>query len=209
MKQNVALLAIGLILIGMPHPVASEMSSANYQIYADSVQNGGGYQAAGAFTLQDTLGENDSGYSSSSIYEIRAGYQYMERGYLSFDISEESINLGTLSTSSINSATTTITIGTDSISGYTLSVTGVSGSSIADVADGSVTAGQEEYGYAASGSDSLIVGDIAVATGTVVASFGGETTASSVELEFKASKNASTIAGDYAQSISFAAAANI
>ncbi|MFA5127685.1 MAG: hypothetical protein WC457_01605 [Patescibacteria group bacterium] len=209
MKSMVAFIAIGLILIGMPHPVASEMSSANYQIYADSVQNGGGYQAAGSFILQDTSGELSSGYSSSSIYEIRAGYQYMERGYLSFDISDESLDLGTLSTSSVNIASTTITIGTDSSTGYSLSVTGVSGSSITDVADGAVTAGQEEYGYAALGSDSLIIGDTAVATGTIIASYDGETNASNIELGFKASKSASTAVGDYAQSISFAAAANI
>jgi hypothetical protein len=209
MKQWVALFVIGLIIIGMPHPVISEMSSSNYEIYADGVLNGGGFSSSGEYNLEDTVGELSSGFSSSSAYDIRAGYQYMERGYLSFEMSSASLDLGILSTSTVNSATTTITVGTDSQTGYTLTITGVSGTSIAAVSDGTVTAGNEEYGFAAIGGASLIAGDTAVATSTIIASYVSPIDGSATDLVFKASKSLSTTVGNYTQTISIAAAANI
>ena len=209
MKQWVALFVIGLIIIGMPHPVASEMSSSNYEIYADGVMNGGGFGSAGEYDLEGSVGELSSGFSTSSAYDIRAGYQYMERGYLSLEMSSVSLDLGILSTSTVNTASTTVTVGTDSQTGYTLTITGVSGTSIAAVSDGTVTAGNEEYGFAAIGGASLIAGDAAVATSTVIASFGSPVSASATDLVFKASRLLSTAVGTYTQTISIAAAANI
>ena len=204
-----ALLIITLIAIGMPCPAFSEMSSTNYQIYADTMQSGGTLSESGVYALQDTVGESASDFTTSSIYEIRAGYQYMERGYVSLDLSATSLNLGVLSTSSISSAATTATVGTDSESGYALSITGVSGTMITAVSDGVVTAGSEEYGFSANGPESAISGDAAVAASTLIASSASAIDPSAIVLTFKASQSPSSAAGTYSQAVTLAAVANI
>lgn len=185
------------------------MSSTNYFIYADSIETGGGLSTSGTYSLQDTTGESPAGFSTSSAYEIRAGYQHMERGYISLTIDNLSLNLGTLSDSAVNSASTNATVGTDSATGYTLSTSAVSGTSIANVADGTVTAGSEEYGFSGSGSENQISGDVGVTAGVLIASTSSPITNSQTTLTFKASMSPSTAGGSYSQTITIAASANL
>ena len=209
MKRIVALLIIGICLAGFPGPVICAMSSTNYFIFADSVETGGGLSTGGVYGLQDTAGESPAGFSTSSAYEIRAGYQFMERGYLSLLISSDAIDLGTLSASAVNSDSTTATVTTDSITGYSLSISAVSGTSISAVADGTVTAGSEEYGFSAAGTESGVSGDVAVAASTLVSSSSGPITNSATVMTFKASMSSATTPGSHSQTVAVSASANI
>lgn len=208
MRQGLTIYIV-IMLILCPMHVWGAMSSTNYFIYADSVDTGGGLSTSGSYSLQGSTGESPTDFATSSLYEIRAGYEYMERGYLSLDIDVTSLNLGTLSDTAVNSASTTATVGTDSITGYTLSTSAVSGTSIANVTDGTVTAGSEEYGFSGSGSDNQISGDVGVATGVLIASTSTPVTASQTTLTFKAAMSVGTSAGSYSQTITIAASANI
>lgn len=163
----------------------------------------------GAYSLENTAGESPAGFSTSSVYEIRAGYQHMERGYISLYIDDNSLSLGALSTSTVNSASTTVTVSTDSATGYTLGIGAVVGTMIAPVTDGVVTSGSEEYGFSASGSESVVSGDVAVASATAVASAGSQIEGSQTIVTFKASRSPVTTAGSYSQSITLTASANI
>lgn len=203
------LLITGAVILALPKPVISAMSSTNYFIYADTVETGGGLSTGGIYSLEQTTGESPAGFSTSSAYEIRAGYQYMERGYLSLIISSNSLNLGTLSDSTVNSAGTTLTVGTDSATGYSLSISGVAGSAIAAVSDGTVSAGSEEYGFSASGPDSQVTGDVAVAASTLVAATSTPISSSATLMTFKASMSASTVSGGYSQNVTMTASANL
>lgn len=209
MKQLLVLLITGALLVGLPKPVISAMSSTNYIIYADTVETGGGLSTGGIYSLEQTSGESPAGFSTSSAYEIRAGYQYMERGYLSLLISSNSLNLGTLSESAVSSAGTTLTVGTDSATGYSLSISGVAGSAVAPVSDGTVTAGSEEYGFAASGLESQVTGDVAVAASTLVAATSTPVGSSATVMTFKASMGGSTASGAYSQTVTMTASANL
>jgi len=55
------------------------MQSANYQIESDSLNIGGGdNQSSANYDLKDTIGEIASGSSSSTNYNLKAGYRQME-----------------------------------------------------------------------------------------------------------------------------------
>lgn len=197
-------------MIGLtPQSVIGAMTSASYEIYADSIETAGGLSVSGSYSLEGSIGESPAGSSTGGVYEILAGYQFMERGYLSLIISSNAINLGVLSTSFVISDSTVATVGTDSASGYSLSISAVSGSAIASVTDGTVTAGSEEYGISVSGSESQIVGDVAVAPATLVAASTGAISSSVSTIMFKASISDSTVAGNYNQNVTLIASANI
>ncbi len=207
MRLYAALLTLALAAI--PFNVFAAMSSTNYFIYADTVETGGGFSASGPYSLEGTIGESPASFSSSSAYEIRAGYQHMERGYLSIDISDNSLNLGTLSTTTVNTASTTVTVSTDSITGYSMSISVVVGAGLSAVVDGTVSAGSEEYGFAASGSENQVVGDVGVIAGTMIAATSSAIYTSATDLIFKASMNTVSAPGNYSQTVTVSASANI
>lgn len=185
------------------------MTSTNYTIYADSIETGGGLSTGGIYSLESTLGESPSGVATSSAYEIRAGYQYMVRGYLTMSLSANSVSLGNLSQTAVNAANVTATVSTDSWTGYTLSISAVSGSPLSSVGDGTVTAGSEEYGIAAAGAQSVVSGDVAIAAGTTVASSALPIDSSQTVLTFKAAISSATASGARSQTITLTASANI
>lgn len=209
MKGFLSWFIISILTLSFPGQIICAMSSTNYFIYADSIETGGGLSVGGAYSLEDTAGESPAGFSNSAIYEIRAGYQHMERGYISFTISHNSLNLGVLSTSAINSASTTLTVGTDSVTGYAVSFFSVSGSMISGVSDGTVTVGSEEYGFSAVGSESQVVGDVAPAVSAIIASTSSPAFSSITEMMFKASMSGTTVSGNYNQSLILVASANL
>jgi len=195
-------------LLSFPLVTYGMMSSSNYTIYADSVDAGGVFSASGTYSLEDTTGESPVGTATSSSYEVRGGYQAMDLSSLSMNLDLTSLDLGTASVSQVNSASTTATITTDSGSGYTLSVGSVSGSSLANVTDGLVTAGQEEYGLAVSGSDALFTDDEGVMSGLNLAASTTPVTNSATVITFKASISESTASGSRSQDVVLTASAN-
>jgi len=159
--------------------------------------------------MEDTIGESPGGILTGGVFETRGGYQAMVRSSISLSISSTSLNLGILSTSSVSSAGTTATVSTTAEDGYVFSVGAISGTAITAVSDGAVTAGVEEYGFSATGVDSLISGDVAITNGLNISSSGTPVTNSQTVLDFKASIAPSTPAGSHSQNISVVASANL
>jgi hypothetical protein len=186
----------------------SAMSSVNYNIFADNLETGGGLQQSASFNLEGTTGESPVDIINGSTYEIKAGYQFMERGSLGISINPTSINLGELTSNAISTDISTIEVSTDSETGYSLSITAVSGSSLTMVSDGEVTAGSEEYGLSATGSDSLLSGDVAIVNGLLISSATTPTYNNETALSFKASMSASSPAGSYSQNLTLTASTN-
>lgn len=208
MKKLYFLLLLVTVFV-CPQAVRGDMSSATYEIYADVVADGGVLSTGGTFSLEDTVGESPVGSMTGGVYEVRGGYQFMTTGTISMSISDAALSLGELSASSVKTDSTIVTITTDNDSGYTLSTGAISGTSIQAVADGTVTAGSEEYGVAAAGADALLVGDVAITSALSVASSATPAAGNQTTLTFKASISGSSVAGSYTQTIPLIAAVNL
>ncbi len=203
---------ISSIALVVPSLVLAAMSSTNYYIYADSVDFGGGAGTSTSFTLQETLGGYATGISTSTSYQIKAGYQADTIGTLSFELDGNSLDFGSLATvGSVVTGNVQATINTDSESGYVLSVSSVSGTSLTAVADGVVNGagGSEEYGLAVSGVSAAYAGDVAVVNSLVLSSSVSPAISEVTTLTFKAVRGSNSTAGTYSQNITLTAAANI
>lgn len=189
----------------------SEMSSTNYQIYADSIGiDGGVYSSSTSFTLFDTIGESPAGTVTSTSYELSAGFQTMERGTLSVSVSASSLDLGTLSKTQVKSASTNVTVSTNASTGYSLSISSATGIMPSAVSDGTVSAGSEEYGMSVSGSNAAFTNDRSVTSGRVLASATVPVINDITTLTFKASiSSASAAAANDNQAITLTVSANL
>ncbi len=208
-KANLLGLVTLMTVAAFPLPTSGEMTSTNYYIYADSVGfNGGQYSSSTNYTLTDTAGDMLAGSTTSTTYTLNGGYQaaVLDEN-LSFTISNSSIDLGTLSNAAVSSSTTDIVVTTNANTGYSLSLVNVSGSMPTAVADGTVTAGADEYGVSASGAGALISGDVAVTEGLAIALSTNEVIQATTTLAFKASYLSGT-PGSYSQSMTLTASAN-
>lgn len=211
-KIFVLLLVAGLFLFG--ENSLGAMSSTNYYIYADAISVGGILSTGGEYSLQDTIGESIIGTSTGSSYEIKGGYQFMERdSEISLSISSASLSLGTLvSSTAFSSASTTVSVDAFS-TGFVLSVSDVSGNILTPVTDGQVDGvlgidnDVEEYGLAVAGIEANFLGDQSVTTSLVLASSSLPVSSNTI-LTFKAIRNASTTPGSYTQNITLTASAN-
>jgi len=173
-----------------------------------------------AKNIVDTINDADfatSGMTASSgTYELRGGFEAQEKGILSMNLSSNSLNLGTITTAAVASSDLTVTVSTDSETGYTLSILEdgnfrAGANTIDDVADGDVTAGEEEYGIAVSGTDrdsGLAAGDLALGASMDIASSVGGVTSRVTTVTFKASRAEATNAGSYSHQVSFTLTVN-
>lgn len=209
MKKITKLNLIAIILL-LPVSVWAAMSSTNYTIYADSVETGGGLSSGGVYGLEDTIGEGIISQTGSATYDIKAGYQAMVLGSLSMNISTTTITFGDLSTTSVSSVGTTITVTADADSGFSMSVQSASwaGASLTDVSDGTVSAGQEEYGVAVSGDDPAFGDDRSYTAGRVLASKLTPAIGSQTTITFKAAISPTTVAGVRSQTSVIGVSAN-
>ncbi len=74
------LMFVFLITLFSVTPVlAYMMSSTNYRIQFDSINTGGGMGTSTNFKIEDTVGEVATGNSSSTSYNLYAGYQNMDQ----------------------------------------------------------------------------------------------------------------------------------
>lgn len=192
--------------------IQSAMQGGNYEIYADSFSAfDGTVLTGGAYSMTGTGGEQIVNISAGGSYEIRGGFQAMEKGILSVSLDSGSVNLGTLSKTAKKTDSLQISVSTDSKTGYMLSISedgdlrsGVN--TINDVLDGAVSVGEEEYGISVTGSDSLVVGEIPIiGAGTQIASSEGPVESRVSTVEFAASIDAGTAQGTYGHSVVFTA----
>lgn len=206
---------LGLILISgffLPVMVMAAMSSTNYFIYADSVDFGGGLSTSTNFNVQDSVGGNAVGISTSTSYEIRAGYQSWDNGSLSFSLDTDSINFGNLpAAGTVATAEIVATISITSDSGYTMSITDVGGTSLSAVSDGAVDGdgGSEEYGLAVSGLNEAFADDQAIVDNLELSQNGGAVSNDETTMTFKAVRSSSSVAATYSQNITLTVATNL
>jgi len=114
-----------LLVLSISISSAQVMTSSNYQIESDSVNIGGGLSSSTNYSIESTVGEVGTGASESSTYKLRGGYQQMNEVYIAMAVSSSSVGLSPsipgVSGGSANGSTT-VTVTTDSLSGYQLTI---------------------------------------------------------------------------------------
>jgi hypothetical protein len=115
-----------LLLLGLHTGMAQVMGSTNYRIQSDSVNMGGGLGTSTNYSLESTAGEVATGELTSTSYALKAGYQQMQEVYISlsgFSAVALSPSIPGIS-GGISDGSTTVTVVTDSVSGYQLQIAG-------------------------------------------------------------------------------------
>lgn len=209
--RKVSLFITTLLLGFLAFPSISwgEMSSTNYTIFADSVDSGGVLSTGGSYSLQDTAGESPIGTSTGGVYQVVGGFQAMDWDILAISIDTATIELGALSVTAVASSTAVVSVTANAVDGYVLSVGSVSGTSLAPVSDGTVTAGSEEYGLAISGLDAAFSNDRAIAAGLNLSSSSTPVDGAQTTLIFKAAMHSTTAVGSRSQSITLTVSTNL
>lgn len=119
-----ALCLTGLVFSLLTLVLAEVRTSPSYQLESDSLNFGGGAGASANYSLQDTLGEIATGYSSSAGYNLHAGFQQLRESFISLT-APSTVNLlpalGGIS-GGVSNGSSTVTVLTDSPSGYQLSI---------------------------------------------------------------------------------------
>lgn len=140
--------------------------------------------------------------------------------FVNLAVDDTSIELGTLSTASVSTATQQYTVNSNNQSGVTLQIQADgdlddgSSNTIDAVSDGTVDAGSEEYGIAVSGSGLTIdgtynSGDNEIAqTADDIADSTGAVSSATMDITYKASIAGTTIAGSYDQVVTVTVATN-
>jgi len=100
----------------------AEMRSPNYSISADSVSIGGDRQDSTNYSGWDLIGELATGDSRSASYITDAGFLAMvgNEPVLTFDVTDPSADLGTLTTGMVKADTAAFTAATTSKGGYVI-----------------------------------------------------------------------------------------
>lgn len=154
--------------------MAAVMQSDNYKIQFDSLNVGGTRQTSENYISEDTIGEIATGESSSANYNLFAGYQQMNRTYISISDGANVSMSSMSSTNSTSTGSTFWTVITDNLAGYKLEIAASatstctyylcnnsSGESFSDYAEASGTtpetwntaSGRYEFGFSAYGID--------------------------------------------------------
>lgn len=214
MKRFFLSLLLTFIIL-FPVSLHAEMTGGSYQIYADSfsvISNT--TSTGGSFTLSGTGGELSPTSTTGGTYDLRGGFQAAERGILSASLSAATVALGTVTTTAVSTGSLILTVSTDSETGYTLSMTEDgnlrtnTGDTIDDVADGTVTAGAEEYGIQTTGLDGLLTTDTAINGSVAVASTSSTVSNRQTTVVFSAGISPTTPAGSYQHTVTFTVTVN-
>lgn len=103
---------------------AQVMQSTSYQLQSDSINFSGGLSTSTNYSLESTAGEIATGESDSTSYSLKAGYQQMQTVFISLTGSSNvalSPSIGGVTGGTANGSTT-VTVITDSPSGYQLTI---------------------------------------------------------------------------------------
>ncbi len=118
MKKIILLLVI--FLFGFYALSALAMSSANYQINADSINSGGNLSTSTNYKTFDSIGEAFIGNMASTNFAIGEGLAPMTTYGLSLFLDSSTKNLGSVTSGTPITATTTASVTTDAWGGYDL-----------------------------------------------------------------------------------------
>lgn len=103
---------------------AQVRTSSSYQLQSDSINIGGGFSSSTSYVQESTVGEVATGLSDSASYSLRAGYQQMQEVFISLATTGNVVMDSTLPglTGGVSNGSTTVTVITDSPSGYQLTI---------------------------------------------------------------------------------------
>lgn len=196
--------------------IAEDVTSTNFIIFGNSVNGGGTRSTSTNFILESTLGELATSSATSTNFSARPGFQNIEaEKKMTMSLSTNTIDLGTLDTSSVSSQSLTVTVTTNAASGYNVKLSqdgnlrSAGGNDIDEVSDGSVTAGAEEYGIRTSGSSGQFnSSDTAISGTPTIASKSAVASAEETTVTFRASINSATYTASYSHTVTFTATAN-
>lgn len=211
-----------IFVLALNFPLAAgsaSMSSENYNLSVDAISVGGDLGTSTNYQISSTAGEGAGVHDtqgSSTNYIIEAGFQAAASGVvLSATLSANSVSLGSLGTDSVSTASQTLTVTTNSPTGYTATIAEdgnlrSTANDIDDVSDGTVTAGSEEYGIRTSGTAGQMNNSdtaITIASQTV-ASTSTIATSEQTSIAYKAAVSASTESGTYSHIVTFTTTVN-
>jgi len=96
------------------------MDSDSYQIAPDVLNESGGTSDSENYRLFTNFGESPTGVSDSATYRMHAGFLQADNPYISFTVSDNSLDFGVLSTGAVSTRNTTLTISTNAMFGYSV-----------------------------------------------------------------------------------------
>lgn len=104
--------------------LAEPRSSTNYLLESDSLNFAGGLGTSTNYSLESTAGEIATGEASSTNYSLKAGYQQMQQAFISMTAPASVILTPTIGglTGGVANGSTSVTVLTDSSSGYQLTI---------------------------------------------------------------------------------------
>jgi len=151
------------VLYGLSVADAQVMESTNFQLQSDSVNFGGGLSSSTNFVQESTFGEVATGRSTSSSFNLNAGYQQMQEVFLSFSGAEDvqlTPDIAGVS-GGVSNGSTTVTVITDSPAGYELTIqaenTPAMQTGIGDVVDDYVPDGAvPDYTFDVAANESML-----------------------------------------------------
>lgn len=138
---------------------AQVRQSTSYQIQSDSVNFGGGLSSSTNYSLESTAGEVATGPSDSASFSLRAGYQQMQEVFISLAGAANVTMAPSIPGVSGGTAngSTTVTVVTDSSSGYQLTISAEGAPAMqkdADTIPDYVPVGDPDYVFTIGAADS-------------------------------------------------------
>jgi hypothetical protein len=121
MKKDFLKFFLSLLFGAIPMLVLA-MSSANYQINADSINSGGNLSSSSNFGTFDSIGESFIGNMASTNFAISEGLAPMITYSLTLFLDSNTKNIGSVTAGTPIAATTTASVTTDAWGGYDLYV---------------------------------------------------------------------------------------
>ncbi|MEK7167420.1 MAG: hypothetical protein AAB791_00280 [Patescibacteria group bacterium] len=230
-RRKIILILISAALFAGPTMILAKMDSSNYQIWADTISEGGTENSASAnYELDETAGEGAIGRASSTNYSSRAGFREMQKeNSLTFSVGSASVNLGELSRTVTKEGSHTLTIQTNSssgvsatFSGSTLACATCSGSNSITAVGAVATpsaAGTSQFGFnvilssgsspvASASSPYNAAGSYAFSSGNQIVSSSGAINATVFNVNYIANMSGVESTGSYSTTITFTATAN-
>jgi hypothetical protein len=112
-----------IFFVGAMPALAAVMTSTNYSLQSDSLNFGGGLSSSSNYKQESTAGEMATGDSASASYTLHAGYQQMIPVFISISVSPVVLSPSINSVGGgIATGQTTVTVTTDDVAGYQLSI---------------------------------------------------------------------------------------